>query len=237
MATRVLVVEDEEETAELLRDLLREFGYEPLLVRSAEAARSALDTERPDVILLDLRLPLMSGLDFLQIDRVRAAGPPIVVVSGVATEEEARECLLRGALDFVGKPLNADLLRQVLLYAEVQSLRTHQDDERRAADRRRSARPPLTLPVRIFEYNGAERKGICVDLSTFGMKLRPLESVTPGPAVRLYFRPLDGGPGLYLLAILVRREGPDTYAFRFVNLTESEFERLRNVVAGVGESP
>jgi len=141
MATRVLVVEDEEETAELLRDLLHEFGYEPLLVRSAEAARSALDTERPDVILLDLRLPLMSGLDFLQIDRVRAARPPIVVVSGVATEEEARECLLRGALDFVGKPLNADLLRQVLLYAEVQALRTQHDDERRAADRRRSARP------------------------------------------------------------------------------------------------
>src|SRR5438552_2204336 len=130
MATRVLVVEDEEQTAALLRDLLREFGYEPLLVRSAEAARSALDTERPDVILLDLRLPLMSGLDFLQIDRVRAARP----------------------------------------------------------------------------------------------------------AVRLYFRPLDGGPGLYLLAILVRREDPDTYVFRFVNLTEAEFERLRDVVAGVGES-
>ncbi|PYN13163.1 MAG: hypothetical protein DME06_07485, partial [Candidatus Rokuibacteriota bacterium] len=108
------------------------------------------------VILLDLRLPLMSGLDFLQIDRVRAARPPIVVVSGVATEDEARECLLRGALDFVGKPLNADLLRQVLLYAEVQALRTQHDGERRAADRRRSARPPLTLPVRIFEYNGGE---------------------------------------------------------------------------------
>src|SRR5947209_6109460 len=217
MATRVLVVEDEEQTAALLRDLLREFGYEPLLVRSAEAARSALDTERPDVILLDLRLPLMSGLDFLQIDRVRAARPAIVVVSGVATADEARECLLRGALDFVGKPFNADLLRQVLLYAEVQALGTQRNGERRADDRRRSARPPLTLPVRILEYDGAERKGICVDLSTFGMKLRPLESVTPGPAVRLYFSPLDGWPGLYPLAILARGVDPDTYVFRLVN--------------------
>src|SRR2546430_6432690 len=179
MATRVLVVEDEEETAELLRGLLREFGYEPLLVRSAEAARSALDTEHPDVILLDLRLPLMSGLDFLQIDRVRAARPPIVVVSGVATEDEARECLLRGALDFVGKPLNADLLRQVLLYAEVQALRTQHDGERRAADRRRSARPPLTLPVRIFEYNGGGGEGVCVGPHTLRLEVRPPGSVTP----------------------------------------------------------
>src|SRR3989442_2734281 len=190
MATRVLVVEDEEETAELLRDLLHEFGYEPLLVRSAEAARSALDTERPDVILLDLRLPLMSGLDFLQIDRVRAARPPIVVVSGVATEDEARECLLRGALDFVGKPLNADLLRQVLLYAEVQSLCTEHAGERRAADRPRSARPPLTLPGRSFEYNGGGGEGVCVDLSTLRMKLRALALVPPGAPVWRHFMPL-----------------------------------------------
>ncbi len=233
MATRVLVVEDEEQTAALLRDLLRDFGYEPLLVRSAEAARSALDAEQPDVILLDLRLPLMSGLDFLQIDRVRESRLPIVVVSGVATEHEARDCLRRGALDFVGKPFNVELLRQILLYAELQASPPGADDARRTADRRRSARALLTLPVRVFEYDGTERQGICVDLSTFGMKLRPFGEVAPGRVVKLYFRPPDGGPGLDLLSILVRRDGSDVYAFRFVNLTQAEFERLRGVV---GES-
>ncbi len=236
MATRVLVVDDDEETAAFLRDLLPEFGYEPVLVRSAEAARRALDTEHPDVILLDLRLPLMSGLDFLQLDRVRESRLPIVVVSGVATEEEARECLRRGALDFIGKPLNVALLRQILLYAEVQALRARVADTWPAVDRRRSLRPHLRIPVRAFQYDGTEWEGTCVDVSTFGVKVRPEGSIIPEPAVRLYFRPPDGGPGLYLLSILVRGADPGTYAFRFVNLTETEFQRLRGFVEGASGS-
>jgi DNA-binding response OmpR family regulator len=102
---RVLVVEDETDLGEVFRDFLSELGHQPVLVRSAEAALGKLQSDRPDAIILDIHLPGMSGLDFLQLRPVREAGLPIVAVSGVATESQARECLRLGALDFVGKPV------------------------------------------------------------------------------------------------------------------------------------
>ena len=53
--------------------------------------------DAPDAILLDINLPGMSGLDFLQLRPVREAGLPIVAISGVVTETQARECLRLGA--------------------------------------------------------------------------------------------------------------------------------------------
>src|SRR2546426_5217506 len=70
-------------------------------VASAEDALEKLVSEQPHAILLDIRLPGMSGLDFLELPAVRDSGVPIVAVSGVATEGQARECLKRGALDFI----------------------------------------------------------------------------------------------------------------------------------------
>ena len=105
----------------------------------------------------------------------------------------------------------------------------HRDLEREAGNRRRSVRPQVTLPVRVVEQGGPTWSGTCVDLSTFGMRLRLSEPIAAEPAVRLHFTPGDGGAALSLLAPLVRREGND-YAFRFVNLTEIDFKRLTEYV-------
>jgi CheY-like chemotaxis protein len=71
---RVLVVEDETDLGEVFRDFLSELGHQPVLVRSAEAALGKLQSDRPDAIILDIHLPGMSGLDFLQLRPVREAG-------------------------------------------------------------------------------------------------------------------------------------------------------------------
>ena len=96
---RVLVVEDEEPLGEVFRDFLAEMGHDAIIVRSAEAALGSLERQRPDAIILDINLPGMSGLDFLQLRPVKDAALPIVAISGVATEGQARECLRLGALD------------------------------------------------------------------------------------------------------------------------------------------
>src|SRR5207249_9890024 len=97
-------------------------GHQPVLVRRAEAALGKLQTDRPDAIILDIHLPGMSGLDFLQLRPVRETGLPIVAVSGVATESQARECLRLGALDFVGKPVPPERLRDVLVCLEPSAI-------------------------------------------------------------------------------------------------------------------
>jgi len=87
------VVEDEENTRIVFGDILRHLAYEPILARSAEAARAAIESAAPDIILLDVRLPLMSGYEFLRLRAIRESKIPIVAVSGAATESDARSCL------------------------------------------------------------------------------------------------------------------------------------------------
>src|SRR6267142_1776369 len=107
-AMRILVVEDDERLAEIFRDFIAELGYQPIVVGSAEAGLEALTSARPDTILLDVRLPGMSGVEFLSLPVVRDSEVPVVVVSGVATEIEARACLKLGALDFIRKPVTLE---------------------------------------------------------------------------------------------------------------------------------
>ena len=227
---RVLVVEDESDVADVFSDYLTELGHEPTLVRSAEAALGKLQTERaPDAIILDINLPGMSGLEFLQLRPIREAGVPIVPVSGVATESQARECLKLGAMDFVGKPVALDRLSAVLQCLEPQALERRMDEARRD-ERRRAARVPMVIPVFVSEYGNAPWHGTTIDLSAHSIKLRPRDPVVAGHAVRLTFALPDGGPALTIMSVLAR-EDADGVIFFFVNPTAAEAKRLADLVA------
>lgn len=222
---KVLVIEDELDVGTVFRDFLLELGHEAVLARSAEAALVKLETAKPDAIILDMNLPGMNGLEFLQLRPIRESGLPIVAVSGVATEEQARECLRLGAIDFVGKPVHFEHLRGVLAFLEPHALfRRHTEPEHRV-ERRRSARVSVVCPVRVIEYNGAEWETYSINLSQFGIKIRPAGDVNAGAAAKLSFTPPDGGDAIHVMSLLVRHDY-DGYAFYFVNLTGGEFQRL-----------
>ena len=225
---RVLVVEDQTDVGEVFVDFLVELGHQPLLVRSAEAALGKLVTERPDTIILDVHLPGMTGLDFLQLRPIRESGVPVVVVSGVATEHQARECLRLGAVDFVAKPVRLDRLKEVLAYLEPHALHRRSAEKVKQPNRRRSTRAALQLSVQVVEYTGREWHTTTLDVSPLGMKVRPVDGVTPGHAVKLAFTPDDGGPRVDVMALLVRSDA-DGHSFHFVNLPDTEFERLSAV--------
>jgi DNA-binding response OmpR family regulator len=228
---RVLVVEDEQDVGDVFLDYLLELGHQPLLVRTAEAALGKLVTERPDAMIVDINLPGMSGLEFLQLRPIRESGVPIVAVSGVATEGQARECLRLGAVDFMGKPLPFDRLQEVLTYLEPHALdRKLNDKDPAKPDRRRHPRAPLTIPVQVMEYGGASWQGTSVDVSVGGIRLSARSTARAGIAVRLTFTLPDGGPTMTVMGLLVRVDAGG-YAFQFVNLTSGEAGRLRDLVA------
>ena len=228
---RVLVVEDEPDVGAVFLDYLVDLGHEPLLVRTAEAAVGKVATERPDAIILDVNLPGMSGLDFLQLRPIRESGVPIVAVSGVATESEARECLRLGAVEFVGKPLPLERLQEVLAFLEPHALDRRYsaaDDGRR--DRRHSKRAPLTVPVHVVEYGGGEWQATSIDVSVGGLRVSGRAATRSGSAARLTFALPDDGAIMTVMALLVRAD-LGGFAFSFVNLTTSETDRLRQLVA------
>jgi CheY-like chemotaxis protein len=224
---KVLVVEDEIEVGLVFRDLLLELGHEPVLARSAEAAVGSLQDAKPDAVILDMDVPGVSGRDFLQLRPIREFGLPIVAVSGVATEAEARECLRLGAFDFVGKPVPVEQLRVVLASIEPYALLHRRTEAGERDDRRRAPRVPLSVPVRVTEYDGAKWETPSVNVRPFGMKVRSGRDTRAGAAATLTFTPPDGGLPIQVQSLLVRKDH-DGDAFYFVNLTGREFHRLSN---------
>jgi CheY-like chemotaxis protein len=222
---KILVVEDEVDIGEVFRDFLLELGHEPVLARSAEGALSSLQRARPDAIILDMNLPGMSGLDFLQLRPVREARLPVVAVSGVATEAQARECLRLGAIDFVGKPVALERLQTVLASIEPHALFRLQTEADAFVERRGAVRLAQPLPVRIVEYNGTEWQTSSMNMSPFGMKVQLVRGIRPSDATKLVFTPPDGGAAIHVMSVLVR-EDPDGCAFYFVNLSNGDFQRL-----------
>ena len=228
-AMRVLVVEDEEVLSEVFRDFLTELGHQAVLVRSAEAALGTLETERPDAIILDIHLPGMSGLDFMQLRRVRESGLPIVAVSGIVTESQARECLRLGALDFVGKPVPLERLQDVLTYLEPHAIHRTRESTAQRVERRQAPRVRARMPVSLREYRGAAWEGTCIEISVSGMKIRTDAALATGTAVKCGFTPADGGEPIDVISIVVRRDATGT-VLSFVNLPAHEQRRLGDVV-------
>ena len=221
---RILVVEDERQVAELLRDVLAELGHEPRLAATAEAGVAALTRDSFDAVLLDIRLPRMTGLDLLRAGTIQERRTRVICISGAATEAEVRMSLQLGATDFLQKPVSMDLMRHVLHYTQGLDA-----PSKPGAERRRSTRRPLAIPVRIVESGLPPWETTSIDLGVFGMKVHGQAPRPRGHLVKLSFRPPDGGGELEMLALSVWRDA-NSQAFRFANLSAPTYERLTQLV-------
>ncbi len=122
MKRRILIVEDEEKLRRVVELELRSAGYEVDQAGSAEAALRLAD--RADLILTDLRLPGITGLELLAQIRRQNSQTPVVVMTAFGTVESAVEAMKAGAFDFLPKPFSMDHLAAVVGKAlEVRALR------------------------------------------------------------------------------------------------------------------
>jgi signal transduction histidine kinase len=110
---RVLVVDDEQTVLEVLTEFLAGEGYEVTVARSGEEALRLLPQLRPDVILTDINMPGLTGLDVMR--DAKAADPEVcvVVLTGHASTATAIEALRQGAYDYVTKPFNLDAVHKI----------------------------------------------------------------------------------------------------------------------------
>src|SRR5918999_1306962 len=110
ITTRVLIIEDHADSAEFLRLLLEPEGYIVSTAATAQHAREQLKASSPDIIVMDLMLPDVEGLDLLRELRTLRPESQIVVVSGHGSISVAVEAMENGALSFTEKPLNRRVL-------------------------------------------------------------------------------------------------------------------------------
>ena len=111
----VLIVDDESDVRELLSKFLRRRGYEVDTASDGASAIESIRGKRPDIVLLDIRLPTMDGLSVLEKLRDEADEVAVITMSGSADEETARRSLELGAADFITKPFNLPYLETSLL--------------------------------------------------------------------------------------------------------------------------
>jgi two-component system repressor protein LuxO len=108
---RVLIVEDVAALAETYVEYLKAENCAVEVVGSGRLALAALGTAPPDVVVLDVNLPDMNGIDVLRDVRTRALPTEVVVITGQASVRLAVESMKEGALDFLTKPFTAERLR------------------------------------------------------------------------------------------------------------------------------
>jgi DNA-binding NtrC family response regulator len=140
-----MIVDDEEAARYGMRRALSTFGYNISEAGSAEAARALLKQHEPDLLLLDVNLPGMSGLDFLrEIKSSNGNGPLVIIVTAHGSERMAVEAVKAGAYDYLSKPFELDDLRLVIKNAaETVQLRRENYSLRRRIEVERSQRGAL----------------------------------------------------------------------------------------------
>jgi len=111
---RVLVVDDEPQAVELLEEFLTAKGYAVVGASGGAEALHRLKEERPHLMLLDIRMPEMGGLEVLRRAREIDREVGIVMITAVNEESMGREALRMGAYDYITKPLDFDYLERVL---------------------------------------------------------------------------------------------------------------------------
>ena len=119
---RVLVVDDEENLRLVLRTLLRRHGYEVETAESGEDALAMVDSFGPDVVLTDVRMPKMGGLDLLTTLKAKGNDATVIVMSAYGNMDLALEAMKAGAYDYVQKPFKPDEVVLALRKAEEREL-------------------------------------------------------------------------------------------------------------------
>ncbi|KJC62240.1 ATPase AAA [Bradyrhizobium sp. LTSPM299] len=113
--THVLIVDDDKALRDALCETVRDLGYRTTTASTGHEALALAATSRPDAVLLDLRMPDISGLDVLK--RLREAetiSPPVAIMTAYATAANTIEAMRLGAFDHVTKPVGRDDLASLL---------------------------------------------------------------------------------------------------------------------------
>ena len=113
MAEKILVVDDEPAVAAVMADALREAGYEPDTRTDSVAALSLLSAIAYDLIVSDIAMPGLTGIQLLTLIKAQTPSPAVILITGFSTRELARSALEHGAFAYVEKPFDtADLVER-----------------------------------------------------------------------------------------------------------------------------
>lgn len=112
---KILVIDDEPNVCSFLAEYLVYKGFEAQISYSGLEALQRIEVEDFDMILLDLIMPGMNGIEFLEIMKELDKKIPVIIVTGLKDKNVANDTMEMGAVDFIPKPIDLDRLEQSLI--------------------------------------------------------------------------------------------------------------------------
>ena len=150
MEARLLIVDDEEIALRNLQHVLEREGYQATAAPTGAAAVALLEKQGFDVVLTDLRMEGVDGMDVLKKSRELQPESEVIFITGYATAESAVQALKHGAFYYIAKPFRLDEVRKVVAEAlEKVRLRRENEDLRREVERYRDGDGIVTQDVEM----------------------------------------------------------------------------------------
>jgi DNA-binding response OmpR family regulator len=119
---KILVVDDETEVCDALREFLSIKGYQVFTAQNGKDALLTVHEKKPHIVLLDIIMPGMSGIETLEEIKKVAPGVGVVMITAVTDEVLGNKALKLGADDFITKPVDLDYLESVLMFKIIDIL-------------------------------------------------------------------------------------------------------------------
>jgi two-component system, NtrC family, response regulator PilR len=118
--TTILIVDDEQSMRDFLKILLRKEGYSVETGSNADDALQKLRKDNYDLVISDIRMPGMSGLDLLAKIKETHTDLPVIMITAFASPDDAVSAMKNGAFDYISKPFNVDEIKSVIESATSQ---------------------------------------------------------------------------------------------------------------------
>lgn len=114
---KIMVLDDEPIVCKRLKPAFEKLGYEvDTFIQSSEAMKQ-IQKRSYDIIITDLKMPGIDGIQFLEEVKRRSQRTEVIVITGFATLESAKESLQKGVFDFIAKPFKLNEIQQVVMRA------------------------------------------------------------------------------------------------------------------------
>jgi DNA-binding NtrC family response regulator len=111
---QIMVLDDEEIVGKRLKTALEKSNYEVEIFQDSRKAVARIAEKEFDIVVTDVRMEEIGGMEVLEHVLEKSARTQVIIITGYATVEVAREALTRGAFDFIAKPFKPDDLREVI---------------------------------------------------------------------------------------------------------------------------
>jgi CheY-like chemotaxis protein len=228
--TRILVIDDDEMLRDVLGAMLESDDRVVELAAGGAEGLAAIQARRPDLVLLDLHMPGLTGWDV--IDRLNdlPSPPPVVAMSGMEPEGERSTAVSPFVCGFLAKPFLQDQLVKTCARA-LEAAHTPAPDAEAFRDRRSETRRNLILPAALLSADGVPAaQGQILNLSSAGAQIDLGAALNAGMEVALAFD-IPGGRGPFRVTARVRWKKDGKLGLSFVDVPEEDRKRLAELLA------